>query len=139
MEAGLRNIVRSALDQQVGALSSARDSLRKPSKGWLLAVRQALGVKQQEIAKQLGITRQSYAQFETAEVSRSITLKSLERAAEAMDCDFVYFLVPKQSIARSFGELAQSHDPAFRQLRKTEHSMALEGQAIGDLTKPAGP
>ena len=90
-----------------------------------------------QVAKQLGVTRQSYTTLEQAEADRSITLKSLDRAAEAMDCEVIYFLVPKQRHGGTFAGLAQDHDPALRQLKKTEHSMALEGQAVGDfLPKP---
>jgi hypothetical protein len=53
-----------------------------------------------------------------------------------MDCELVYFLVPRREMARTFAELAQEHDPVFQQLKKSEHSMALEGQAVGDLKKP---
>lgn len=61
---------------------------------------------------------------------------SLQRAAEAMDCDLVYYLVPR---AKSFGELATRLDPAFAHLQASEHSMALEGQAVGDLPPAKTP
>ena len=41
--------------------------------------------------------RQSYAQFETAEERGSISMASLRRAAEAMDCELVYFIVPRRA------------------------------------------
>lgn len=50
-----------------------------------------------------------------------------------MDCDLVYYLVPR---ATSFGELATRLDPTFGYLQASEHSMALEGQAVGDLPPP---
>ena len=53
-----------------------------------------------------------------------------------MDCDLVYYLVPR---ARSFGELATRLDPAFAHLQASEHSMALEGQAVGDLPTTKAP
>jgi hypothetical protein len=31
-------------------------------------------------------------------------------------------------------ELAQIHDPRFKHLKASEYCMALEGQAVGDLT-----
>lgn len=135
MKAGARNIIRNALDQQTSVMHDARTSIRRPGWGWLQGVREAIGLKQTEVAKTIGVTRQSYAQLERAEANRSISLKSLDKAAEAMDCEVVYFLVPKEAAGRTFAELAQRHDPVFKHLRKTEHSMSLEGQAVGDLKK----
>lgn len=133
MQPGARNIIRNALDQQVTAMQKARSGIRRPSKGWLRTVRDAIGMNRSEVAKGMGISRQSYTALEQAEAGRAITLRSLDRAAEAMDCEVVYFLVPKQHEGGTFANLAQDHDPAFRQLKKTEHSMALEGQAVGDI------
>jgi predicted DNA-binding mobile mystery protein A len=133
MKPGARNIIRNALDLQVTAMQSARTDVRRPSKGWLRAVRDAIGMTRSKVAERMGISRQSYTALEQAEADRSITLKSLDRAADAMDCEVIYFLVPKQRDGGTFAALAQDHDPAFRQLKKTEHSMALEGQAVGDI------
>ena len=105
----------------------------RPSRGWLRAVRDVIDLSQHDIAKKLGIKRQSYAQLETAEERGSISLSSLRRAAEAMECELVYFIVPREAIAGTYSELAQIHDPAFKHLQASEHSMALEGQAVGDL------
>jgi hypothetical protein len=75
------------------------------------------------------MSRQAYAELEASEKKRAISLKSLEKAAEAMDCELIYFVVPRTSIASTFAELARIHDPLLKHLRKTEHSMMLEGQA----------
>lgn len=45
------------------------------------------------------MVRQSYADLESAEERGAISLASLERAAAAMDCDFVYYLLPKNKSA----------------------------------------
>ncbi len=135
MKVGARNIIRNALDQQTSVMHDARTAIRRPVRGWLQGVREAIGLRQTAVAKGIGVTRQSYAQLEQAEANRSISLKSLDRAAEAMDCEVVYFLVPKETAGRTFADLAQIHDPMSKHLQKTEHSMSLEGQAVGDLKK----
>ena len=48
-----------------------------------------------------------------------------------MECEVVYFVVPRVGVAESFAELAARHDPARVHLAATEHLMALEGQAVG--------
>jgi predicted DNA-binding mobile mystery protein A len=125
------------LDQQVQAMQAAQKAIRQPAKGWLRAVRDAVGLTRSAVSASLGVSRQSYTYLETAEANQVITLKSLQRAADAMGCDVVYFLVPRAAAGGTFTSIALTHDPALRHLRQTEHSMALEGQAVGDL--PAQP
>jgi predicted DNA-binding mobile mystery protein A len=101
-----------------------------PARGWLRALREAIGLSQAEVAARAGVKRQSLAQFEAAEERGSISLSSLRRAAAAMDCDLAYFIVPRSTVADSYAALSRLHDPAARHLEATEHSMAL--------TKPDG-
>jgi predicted DNA-binding mobile mystery protein A len=142
MRKAVRHIVLKGLEQQIEALKGARIAARRPAHGWLRAVRESIGMSQASVATKLGMSRQSYAGLETAEARGSISLKSLQRAVEAMGCELVYFVLPREAVAQNFAELAQRHDPKQAHLAATEHSMALEGQAVGDLkprraSKPA--
>jgi transcriptional regulator with XRE-family HTH domain len=103
-------------------------------------VREAIGVTQTRVATKAGIKRQSYAQFEVAEESGSLSLDSLRRAAAAMDCELLYCIVPREAVAGSFSGLAAIHDPAAVHLKATEHSMSLR-ETNGDLPlgRPADP
>jgi len=130
MKAHLQRVLLSTLDSQIPALSAAYKSVSQPAGGWLRVVRQALGLAQADLAKNTGMTQQAYAQFERGEIKGTLSIGNLQRSAEAMDCDLVYFLVPR---TKSFGELARRHDPKFKHLQASEHSMALEDQAVGDL------
>ncbi len=121
------------LDPWLGPLRQAQTAALRPARGWLRAVRDAVGLSQEDVAKKLGTKRQSYAQLETAEERGAISLASLQRAAEAMDCELVYFVVPRETIARSYSELAQIHDPKFKPSPAGGHSVALEGGAVADL------
>jgi predicted DNA-binding mobile mystery protein A len=109
-------------------LGAARDAARPPARGWLRAVRQAIGITQRRVAEKAGATRQSYAQFEISEAKGSISIGSLRRAAEAMDCELVYFIVPRASAGGSYRSLAAIHDPLAIHMKATEHSMSLGGQ-----------
>jgi predicted DNA-binding mobile mystery protein A len=116
------------LEQNAEALKGARHAGAKPARGWLRAVREAIGLSQKEVATRMMVKRQSYAQFEAAEQSGSISLSSMRRAAEAMDCELVCFVIPRETVAHSFRDLAQIHDPAARHLKATDHSTALKAQ-----------
>ncbi len=118
----------NGLEQKFETLDAARRVAARPARGWLRAVREAIGLTQGEVASKLGVKRQSLAQFENAEEHGSISIASMRRAAEAMDCELVCFVVPRESVARSFTQLAQIHDPAAKHLKATEHSMSLKGK-----------
>ena len=139
MKATIQHVLLSTLDSQVPAMTATQKSVSRPAGGWLRAVRQALGLAQAAVAKKTGLTQQAYAQFERGEASGTLSLGNLRRAAEAMDCELVYFLVPRPGRAKSFRELATQLDPDFAHLQASEHSMALEGQAVGDLPAPKSP
>jgi predicted DNA-binding mobile mystery protein A len=103
----------------------------RPRLGWLKAIRQALGVSSTELARRLGTSRQRPLQIEMAEAEDRITLKSLRAAANALDCDLVYALVPRISLQELQGQ--RLRDEATERVLSIEHSMALEDQAVGDV------
>ncbi len=125
MDAHFRMILLEGLQRKFEALNGARSAAARPARGWLRAVREATGITQGEVASKLAVKRQSYAQFENAEETEAISLGSLRRASEAMGCELVYFVLPRQSVAASFADLAAANDPAAAHLRATQHSMSL--------------
>src|SRR5580692_10109222 len=107
-------------------------SVARPVKGWVRAIREAIGVSSAELARRMGTSRQLSLQQEKAEAEDRITLKSLRGLADALDCDLVYALVPRVG---SLDDLTR--DRARAQAKKNvlgvEHSMALEDQAVGKV------
>jgi predicted DNA-binding mobile mystery protein A len=132
MGAEIKAILLEGLEQKVEALNAARPAAARPARGWLRAVREATGLTQGEVSSAMGVKRQSYAQFEAAEERGTLSVASLGRAAEAMGCELVYFIVPRPSVARTYAELAQIHDPAAMHLKATDHSMALKDPGAQD-------
>jgi predicted DNA-binding mobile mystery protein A len=128
---------RVELEQKLGRLRGAQAAALQPAGGWLREVRVSVGLSQEAIAQGLRVKRQSYAQFETAEVSGSISLTSLRRAAEAMDCELVYFIVPREAIARTYSELAQIHDPQPKKPRERKSRRAPEDRSDRAAVAPA--
>ena len=128
MKSKVSEIILEGLEKRLVLLNSAREAANVPARGWLRAVREAVGITQREAAEKAAVTRQSYAQFEDSEQRGSISIASLRRAAGALDCELVYFVVPRRAPGGTFRGLAGIHDPAARHLKATEHSMALGGQ-----------
>ena len=117
------------LDKRLSTLRPLTKSPRPP-KGWLRAVRDALGMTTAQLARRIGVTQPRIVELEQSEVSGSVTLRSLQRAAEALGCQVVYALVPVRPLAevvRARAELL-----ADKQLASVHHTMSLEDQAVRD-------
>jgi predicted DNA-binding mobile mystery protein A len=68
-----------------------------PQRGWIRSIREALGLSLSRVAKRAGIQRQNLLQFQISEERGQIKLANLRRIAEAMDCELVYAIIPKQT------------------------------------------
>jgi predicted DNA-binding mobile mystery protein A len=121
------------LSRSLAAFDQAKSEPR-PYRGWLRAVREALGITLQQVGKSTRTTRQRIKAFENAEAEERITLASLRRVAEAMGCELVYAIVPKSGTITELAE-KRARDQATKRVLAVEHSMALEDQAAGDLER----
>jgi predicted DNA-binding mobile mystery protein A len=131
MRTEFRNLRLKQLDRSLAAYRAAR-KIPRPTKGWIRAIRQAIGVSSGELARRLETSRQLPLQLEKGEAEDRITLRSLRAAANALDCDLVYALVPRaDSMEELIEERARSE--AKRHVLEAEHSMALEDQAVGRI------
>jgi predicted DNA-binding mobile mystery protein A len=91
----LREKARIDLEQQLRPLRRAQKA-RRPSEGWLRAMRQATGISVREIAEYMQFTPKMVFQMERSEQQNTITLGRLNDMARAMQCDLVYGVVPWQ-------------------------------------------
>ena len=122
-----REAARRQLDKRLSPLLNA-EALTRPSRGWVKAIREALGMTTAQLAKRLGVSQPRVVGIEQAEAKGAITLDSLERAAHALDCRLVYALVPRQPLDALVEERATRL--AEKQLGPTRHTMVLEAQAM---------
>jgi predicted DNA-binding mobile mystery protein A len=100
----------------------------RPARGWVRAIRDALGMTTAQMATRMDVTQPRITELEKAEVHGNITLNSLERAAEALGCRVVYVLVPERPIEQTLTERATKL--AERQMTAVEQSMRLEAQEV---------
>ena len=99
-----------------------------PIRGWIKAIREALGMSMEQLAARLEIKQPSLVHLEQSEAKGTIELATLRRVAEALDCTLVYALVPNQPLdttvrARARAFTRKRHEPV-------EHSMLLEDQNV---------
>jgi predicted DNA-binding mobile mystery protein A len=99
-----------------------------PVRGWIKAIREALGMSTAQLAKRLGIKQPSLVELEKSEAKGTIELATLRRVAEALDCTLVYMLVPNKPLESTIRERGR----AFAQKRRepVEHTMMLEDQKV---------
>jgi predicted DNA-binding mobile mystery protein A len=119
------------LDQRFASLHPLANSPRPP-KGWLRAIRNALGMTTAQLARRLGVSQPRVIELEQSEVSGKVTLNTLQRAAEALGCRLVYVLVPEKPLAETVRDRAELL--AQRQQSDVEHTMRLEDQAVSSKT-----
>lgn len=101
-----------------------------PRGGWVRAIREGLGMSAAQLATRLGVIRQSVEAYERSEARGKITLESLNKIAEAMNCRLVYALVPSKPLDKLQRDRAKVLADAL--MNPVAHTMKLEEQAISD-------
>ena len=124
-----RALARKHLDTRLDSIRGSSDVLRPP-KGWIKAIREALGMSAEQLGARIGVTKPRVYEIEKAEISGSITLNSLERAAQALDCQLVYTLIPRLPLQKAVE--IRAREIARQRIRAASHSMSLEDQALDE-------
>jgi predicted DNA-binding mobile mystery protein A len=119
---------RRSLDRVL--LPYRKVAARRPARGWIRAIRDALGMTAEQLGERLGVSQPSVQRLELSEAEDTIQLKTLRRAAAALDCELVYALVPRRSLRDTYDRAARP--VARRELGQISHSRALEDQAVED-------
>jgi predicted DNA-binding mobile mystery protein A len=118
---------RSQHDKRFPKLGPAT-RFESPVRGWIKAIREALGMSTLQLAQRLKIKQPSLVDLEKSEAKGSIELATLRRVAEALDCTLVYALVPNKPLETMVRDRAR----AFMRKRReqVEHTMLLEDQKV---------
>src|SRR5260370_15781066 len=92
MKPEFRALRLSQIDRNLQSFGGAR-SVSRPQRDWLRAVREALGITMREVSRKIRKTPQTVASFEKSEAADRITLHTLRRYAEALDCELLYAIL----------------------------------------------
>lgn len=128
MRSADRITARRQLDKRLSLIANNIEGLTRPPRGWVKAIRESLGMTTAQLGKRLGVSQPRAVILEQAEAKGAITLDSLERAAQALDCRLVYALVPRQTLDAMIEERALRL--AKKRLETISHTMALEAQSV---------
>lgn len=121
-------LARKQLERRLAHLRNAQEFAR-PKRGWIKAIREALGMTAAQLGRRVGVSPSRIARIETDEGEDALTLATLRRTAEGLNCTLVYALVPNAPLDDMLRERAQA--AADAELARTHHSMRLENQTLG--------
>ena len=125
-----RNVGRDRLDARLTPLRNLPTGFAVPHRGWLQAIRHAIGMTLQDLASRLGMTRGALSRLEVSEQKGTIQLATMQRVAAAMNCDLAYVLIPRMPLQAM---VDQQRLRAAEELNaKVRTHMALEGQEESD-------
>ncbi|WP_370156394.1 mobile mystery protein A [Ferrovibrio sp.] len=126
----LKQSSRQRLDARFAEFPSA-ERFAVPPKGWIKAVRTALGLSTRQLGNRVGKRSQSILELEKNEALGRIQIDSLAQLALALDCQLVYAFIPnnKEKSLRKIVE-TRARKVALKALAAVNTTMALEDQAI---------
>lgn len=120
-------LIRRQLDASLRRFAPLR-MVTPPPKGWIRAIRDAIGMSARQLAARLGVSQQSVARIEKDELAGSVTIKTMRHIADGLGCVFVYGFVPRSSLENLLRE--QAEKVAAARLARASHTMALENQEL---------
>ncbi|RCS21670.1 mobile mystery protein A [Phyllobacterium salinisoli] len=126
MDTKQASLARKQLERRLAPLRELK--LIMPPRGWMKAIREALGMSTRQLATRMGAAASRIPAIEKAEVSGATTIKTLREAAAAMNCTFVYAFVPVKPLDDILRERAA--EKAGQDVTRLDHTMRLENQAL---------
>jgi len=116
-------------DRKLPDLQAAAGVLRvRPARGWIHALRLALGMSATVLARRLGVSHPTVLSYERAELSGRIQMDTLRRVADALDSELIVALVPRKPISEILR--ARAREIAQQEMSATVQSMRLEDQEV---------
>lgn len=103
--------------------------LHPPQHGWIHTIRTALGMTERQLAARLAVSQQAVHALENREAAGQVTVERLRAAAEAMECELILAIVPKDSLAHTIERRATLK--AREERNRLVHTMRLEAQDDG--------
>ncbi len=119
--------VREQLDEALQAFTEMA-SVTRPIKGWIRAIRDSLGMNMRQLADRLGVSQSRIVKIEQDELSGALTIKTLEKIADKLDCVFIYGFAPRSTLENTVRN--QAACIARERMNMISHHMYLEAQEL---------
>jgi len=124
----IKDIARNQQQVLVNKAAKLARNLPDTQAGWIATVRSSLGMTAAQLSRRLGVDRAYVSAAEHAEKNGTLTVKRLQRMAEAMGCKLVYCIVPDGDVQDLIERQAQSKATAL--VTRASKQMALENQML---------
>ncbi|NNM58871.1 MAG: mobile mystery protein A [Legionellales bacterium] len=118
------------LDKQFKEWQAVNAKYKRPRAGWVKTIRVALSMTAEQLASKVGVKGGRISQLEKAEIEDAVTLGALRKVAEALNCELVYALVPKNSLTLGNIIKRRAEQIAEEKINTVAHLMSLEAQAL---------
>ena len=128
----LDNLALKQIERRLKPLKKQSENMRVRT-GWIRYIRTALGMNLETLAKRSQLSVSTLSQTEKREEQGKVTMETLRKMAAAMNCEFVYAIIPRTDLRSAIKEQAQSK--AARILKKADTHMTLEDQAVKSSMK----
>ena len=132
MKAKHKKLAREQLDATLKR-SEPLKTLVPPGKGWIRAIRDALGMTGEQLAIRLNVNKQRVSRIEQDENLGKVKLETLRNIAKAMDCILVYVFVPRDSLEQTVRD--QARLVAKKRAARSSQTMRLEKQELSEKGK----
>ena len=120
-------LILEQLDSTLEKFNNVK-KLNPPPKGWIKAIRNALGMTSTQLAKKLNVSVPRISILEKRESSGAVTIKTLRKVAQQLDCLFIYGLVPRESLRNIIEK--QAYQVAKKIINQSSQTMFLEKQSL---------
>lgn len=131
MRTPVKLVALELFDAELPQLKRSAEALHTytPRGGWVSTIRKSLGMSMRAFSKRIGFKEHaSVKELERNERTGKVTLETLRRAAEALDADLVYAIVPRRALRATISERARVL--ARQRIAPIAKSMALEEQGL---------
>lgn len=117
-----KKLMRKSYQQKFDNLK--QNFVEIPTQGWIRTIRDFFGMTTTQLACKLGVNQSRVVRIEKNEKNTKIS--TMERIADALNCDFVYAFVPRENIDKVIYN--QARNKALKILNKINKNMGLENQ-----------
>jgi predicted DNA-binding mobile mystery protein A len=132
MKAKHKKLAREQLEATLKRFETLK-TLVPPEKGWIRAIRDALGMTGEQLAARLNVNKQRVSRIQQDEKLGKVKLETLRNAANALDCIFVYGFIPRDSLEQTVRNQAML--AAKKRMAKSSQTMRLEKQELNETAK----
>lgn len=104
-----------------------------PPLGWIRQAREAQLLSMETVARRAGITRAAWKKWEENENKGGLSLASLRKAAQALDCELVYGLRPKSGKSFSAQLWNELSKPALELYKRRTRSQKINPLVLANI------